>query len=161
MATIKEVELARVYAAPADAVWDAWTDPRKLRGWWGPENVIITDCQVELRVGGRFFIVMEADKEMGAYAGMRWPMEATFTAVEPKVRLAYTAIAWTEGQKDETLIDQTTEVIFRSMGAQTEVRVKAAIHRLGPKAGMAADGMRHGFTQQQEKLAVYLSQKSS
>ncbi len=161
MAPIKEVELDRVYEAPGDAVWSACTDPAKLRGWWGPNNVIITDCQVALRVGGRFFIVMEAGKEMGAYAGTRWPMEATFTAVEPNVRLAYTAIAWTEGQKDETQIDQTTEVIFTSEGAKTKVRVKAAIHSLGPKAGMAAEGMRYGFTQQQEKLAVHLSQKSS
>jgi uncharacterized protein YndB with AHSA1/START domain len=161
MAPIKEVELDRVYEAPVDAVWSAWTDPTKLREWWGPDNVIITDCQVEVRVGGRFFIVMEAGKEMGAYAGTRWPMEATFTAVEPKARLAYTAIAWTEGQKDETQIDQTTEVIFTSEGAKTRVRVRAAIHRLGPKAGMAAEGMRYGFTQQQEKLALYLGQKSS
>lgn len=161
MAPIKEIELDRVYEAPLDAVWSAWTDPMQLREWWGPDNVIITDCQIEVRVGGRFFIVMEAGKEMGAYAGTRWPMEATFTAVEPKVRLAYTAIAWTEGQKDETQIDQTTEVIFTSERAKTRVRVKAAIQRPGPKAGMAAEGMRYGFMQQQEKLAVYLRQKRS
>jgi len=33
-APIKEVELDRVYEAPVDAVWSAWTDPTKLREWW-------------------------------------------------------------------------------------------------------------------------------
>ena len=161
MAAHKEIELERVYEAPLNVVWSAWTDPAKLRAWWGPDNVIITDCQVELRVGGRFFIVMQADQAMGAYAGTRWPMEATFTAVEPQARLVYSAIAWTEGQKEETEIDQTTDVCFIYEGTKTRVRVKAAIHKLGPKAGMAAEGMRYGFTQQQEKLAVYLGRKGS
>ena len=69
--------------------------------------------------------------------------------------------AWTEGQKDETQIDQTTEVTFIAQGAKTRVDVKAAIYKLGPKAGMAAEGMQYGFTQQQEKLAAYLAGKQS
>ena len=99
MEPIKEVEFDRVYDAPVDVVWSAWTDAKKLQQWWGPDNVSIPECEVDLHVGGRFYIVMEAGAAMGPYQGTRWPMEATFTAVEPNARLAYTAIAWTEGQK--------------------------------------------------------------
>lgn len=159
MKPIKQVELSRVYDAPLDAVWSAWTEPKQLQKWWGPDNVTIPECTLELRVSGRFYIVMEAGAAMGSYAGTRWPMDATFSVVEPKTKLAYTALAWTEGQKDETQIDQTTEVTFIAQGAKTQVNVKAVIYKLGPKAGMAAEGMQYGFTQQQEKLAAYLAGK--
>lgn len=157
MTPIKQVELSRVYDAPLDAVWSAWTEPKQLQKWWGPDNVTVPECTLELRKSGRFYIVMEAGEALGNYAGTRWPMEATFTVVEAKSRLAYRAIAWTEGQKVETQIDQTTEVTFVALGAKTQVNVKAVIYKLGPKAEMAAEGMQYGFTQMQEKLAAYLT----
>jgi hypothetical protein len=40
---------------------------------------------------------------------------------------------------------------------KTKVHVHAAIHKLGPKAQMAAEGMQYGFTQQLEKLQAYLA----
>lgn len=160
MAPIKEVEFDREYDAPVDVVWSAWTDAKKLQQWWGPENVTIPECDVDLRVGGRFYIVMEAGAGMGPYQGTRWPMEATFTAVEPNVRLAYTANAWTEGQKEDTWIDQVTEITFSGQGGKTQIHVKAAIHNVGPKAKMAVQGMEYGFTQQLEKLKKFLAGKS-
>jgi uncharacterized protein YndB with AHSA1/START domain len=60
MAPIKEVSFERIYDAPIDQVWKAWTDPKLLKQWWGPNDVTIQECEVELRVGGKFYIVMEA-----------------------------------------------------------------------------------------------------
>ncbi len=71
-------------------VWQAWTNPEKLKQWWGPDNVIIPECEVDLRVGGTFYIVMEAGEAMGPYKCTKWPMTATFTVVEPNMKLAYT-----------------------------------------------------------------------
>lgn len=157
MEPIKEVEFERTYDAPRKAVWQAWTDPAKLKKWWGPDNVSITECEVDLRVGGRFYIVMEAGEAMGPYKGTRWPMEAKFTVIEPNAKLAYAAKAWTEGDQEATLIDQTTEVIFPDENGKTKVKVTAAIHAAGPKAGMAVQGMKMGFTQQLAKLGKFLA----
>lgn len=156
MAPIKEIEFERTYDAPREAVWQAWTDPAKLKEWWGPDNVTIPECEVDLRVGGRFYIVMEAGEAMGPYKGTKWPMEATFTVVEPNSRLVYAAKAWTEGDQEATLIGQTTEVTFSDENGKTKVRVKAAINAAGPKAGMAVQGMKMGFTQQLGKLGRFL-----
>ena len=157
MEPIKELEFDRVYDAPVDVVWSAWTDPGKLKQWWGPDNVSIEECELELRVGGRFYIVMEAGEAMGPYKGTRWPMDAMFTAVEPKVKLAYTAHAWTEGQEEDTRIGQSTEIFFSEQGGKTHIHIKAAIHQAGTKAGMAVRGMQYGFNQQLEKLSKFLS----
>ena len=102
---------------------------------------------------------MEAGEAMGPYKGTQWPMRAEFTVVEPNARLAYRADAWTEGMKDETGIDQTTEITFTEENGKTKVKVIAAIYKLGPKAKMAAEGMQMGFTQQLEKLNVFLSSR--
>jgi uncharacterized protein YndB with AHSA1/START domain len=159
MEPIKEVVLERVYDASLETVWQAWTNPEMLKQWWGPNNVTIPKCEVDLRVGGKFYIVMEAGEGMGQYKGIKWPMMAEFTVVEPNAKLSYTAQAWTDGQKEETTIDQTTEITFAEEGGKTKVNVKAAIYKTGPGAGMAAEGMQYGFAQQLEKLNNFLAIK--
>jgi uncharacterized protein YndB with AHSA1/START domain len=157
MKPIKEVHLERTYEASPEKVWQAWTTPEMLKGWWGPDNVTIPECTVDLRVGGAFYIVMEAGEAMGSYKGTKWPMTAEFTVVEPMARLFYKAQAWTEGDKEETTIDQITEITFVEVNGGTNVKVHAAIYKTGPKAGMAAEGMEYGFTQQLEKLKKFLA----
>jgi uncharacterized protein YndB with AHSA1/START domain len=156
---IKEVVLEKIYDFPIEMVWEAWTDSEKIKKWWGPNDVIVPECEIDLKIGGKFLIVMEAGEAMGPYKGIKWPMDAEFTVVKPKSQLSYTAKAWTEGDKDETMIDQTTEVAFSEENDKTKVKVKATIHKTGPKAGMAVEGMQYGFTQQLEKLDHFLSGK--
>jgi uncharacterized protein YndB with AHSA1/START domain len=159
MEPIKAIEITKTYNASPEVVWQAWTDPTQLKQWWGPENVSIPEVTVDLKVGGQFYIVMEAGEAMGPYKGTLWPMMAQFTVVQPHSQLAYTAQAWTEGAKDETTIDQTTEISFAEDAGKTTVTVKAAIYKTGPKAGMAAEGMQMGFTQQLAKLDTFLASK--
>ena len=156
MQPIKEITLEKVYDASVETVWQAWTDPAMLKAWWGPDNVTIPQCSVDLRVGGTFAITMEAGEAMGQYKGTLWPMVAEFTVVEPHVQLSYKAQAWTEGMKEDMSIDQVTDVHFAEADGKTTVTVHAAIYKLGPKAGMAAEGMQYGFAQQLEKLRVFL-----
>lgn len=153
----KEITIERTVDASLDTVWQAWTDPQQLKQWWGPENVSIPECEIDLKVGGRFYIVMLASEAMGPYKGTRWPMLAAFTVVEPHAKIAYTAQAWTEGIKEATLIDQGTEITFSEENGKTKITVKAAIYKTGPQAGMAVQGMEMGFTQQLEKLSIFLS----
>lgn len=159
MEPIKEVELEKIYDASPSTVWGAWTDPEMLKQWWGPDNVTIPECEVDLRVGGKFYIVMEAGEAMGPYKGTKWPMFAEFTVVEPNSKLFYKAKAWTEGAKEKTTIEQTTEVIFAEDGGKTKIKVRAAIYNSGPDAGTAIQGMEYGFTQQLEKLNKFLKAK--
>lgn len=156
MEPIKEVVLERTYDAPPETLWQAWTDPERIKQWWGPKNVTIPECEVDLRVGGKIYIVMEAGEAMGQYKGTQWPMLGEFTVVEPNSKLAYNAKAWTEGAKEETTIDQTTELTLIKDGDKTRVKIKATILKAGPGAKMATEGMKYGFTEQLEKLNNFL-----
>lgn len=148
----KHLDFERTYDAPIDPVWRAWTEPDLLRRWWGPDKTIVTDCDVDLRVGGDLLLVMEAGPEMGKYAGTRWPMAAVFTAIDPEVLLRYDARSWTEGQEDTTTIEHTNEIRFTASGASTIVRLDVTITKIGPKAKMAAFGMKWGYKAQLDKL---------
>jgi len=157
MIPIKEVKFERTYDASLEKVWKAWTDPEMLKQWWGPNNVIIPECEVDIRVGGRIYIVMEAGEAMGPYKGTRWPMDGKYTVVEKNSKLAYTAKAWTEGQEATTQIDQVTELSLVDDNGKTKLKLKSTINKIGSDAKMAVEGMQQGFNQQLQKLSKYLS----
>ena len=153
----KVVEFERTYNAPLDKVWRAWTEAEQLKKWWGPNDVTIPECEIDLRVGGRLYIVMEAGEGMGEYKGTRWPMEAKFTELEPRLRLVYEAKAWTDGDQEATTIETVQELSLTEVNGKTKLYLNATLNRVGPKAGMAAQGMEYGYNQQFDKLAKFLS----
>jgi len=159
MAANKVVEFERSYEAPVEKVWQAWTDPNQLKRWWGPDNVTIPECEIDLRIGGRFYIVMEATEAMGEYKGTRWPMEAKFTTVEPNSKLVYDAKAWTEGEEEGTTIETVQELAFSEENGKTKINLKATLNKVGPKAGMAAEGMKYGYNKQLDKLDKFLAEQ--
>jgi uncharacterized protein YndB with AHSA1/START domain len=154
----KQLTFDRDYAAPVDLVWRAWTEPDLLRRWWGPEHTTVTDCDLDLRVGGPLQIVMEAGEGMGKHQGTRWPMAGTFTAIEPPERLVYDARSWTEGEEAATTIEHTNIVELSSAGTTTVVRLTIDITKIGPKAKMAAFGMKWGYKAQLDTLAEVLAE---
>jgi uncharacterized protein YndB with AHSA1/START domain len=155
----KEVAFSRVLNAKRERVWKAWTDPAELKQWWGPENVGIPECELDLRVGGRFYIVMEAGEGMGQYKGTLWPMEAKFTAIEANSKLAYTAKAWTKGREETSEIDQTAELTLADANGKTKMDLKVTVLQVGPDAKMAIEGMQFGFNQQFDKLEKFLAKE--
>jgi uncharacterized protein YndB with AHSA1/START domain len=157
MDTNNKVEFERTYDASPQKVWQAWTKPELIKKWWGPNNVTIPESEVDLRVGGKIYIVMEAGEAMGPYKGTKWPMQGIFNVVEPNSKLSYTAKAWTEGQKEETTIDQTTELMLAEYQGKTKLKIKAVVNKFGPGASMAVKGMKAGFTQQLDKLNDFLT----
>ena len=86
-------------------------------------------------------------------------MLGKFTVADPNSKLSYDAKAWTEGQKEETTIEQTTEISIAEEKGKTKVKIRAIIHEAGPGAKMAVEGMEMGFTQQLDKLNDFLSAK--
>ncbi len=48
----KDLVLTRVFDAPRERVWKAWTDPRQVAQWWGPAGFTNPRCEVDVRPGG-------------------------------------------------------------------------------------------------------------
>lgn len=54
----REIVTTRVLNFPRDVVFDAWTDPDKLKYWWGPKGFTNTFHQFEARPGGEWNFTM-------------------------------------------------------------------------------------------------------
>jgi uncharacterized protein YndB with AHSA1/START domain len=54
--------ITRIFNAPVEKVWDAWTIPEKMMKWWGPKEYTCPDCTIDLRVGGKYLFSMQDSK---------------------------------------------------------------------------------------------------
>jgi uncharacterized protein YndB with AHSA1/START domain len=44
--------ISRVFDAPRDLVWKAFTDPERMKEWWGPKGFSVISLKTDLRPGG-------------------------------------------------------------------------------------------------------------
>ncbi len=56
----REIVLSRVFDAPRELVWQAWTDPEHIGQWFGPKGFTIETREIDIRVGGRWRFDMVA-----------------------------------------------------------------------------------------------------
>jgi uncharacterized protein YndB with AHSA1/START domain len=57
-ATNASFEKERVYQAPLDRVWKAWSEKDQLAKWWGPKGCSLEVLLLEFREGGFFHYAM-------------------------------------------------------------------------------------------------------
>jgi uncharacterized protein YndB with AHSA1/START domain len=108
------LRVVRTLQARRAEVFDAWTDPERLRAWWGPPGITVSEVHADLRVGGSYRIVMTAPGS--APRVLVW----TFREIAPPDRLVY-AWHWAEGP--EGTVESIVTVRFRDRGERTEVEV--------------------------------------
>lgn len=156
----KSLNFERSYEAPVETVWQAWTQPEMLREWWGPEKTTVPECEIDLRVGGKIYIVTEASEEMGKYQGTRWPMAGTFSLIDENTRLSYDARSWTEGEEEASTIHHVNDLTLSEDNGTTTVKLHVEITQIGSKAKLAAFGMKWGYENQLDKLDLLLSRQS-
>ena len=57
-ASDRTVVVSRVFNAPQELVFKAWTDSEMMAQWFAPEPLTVPRAEIDLRVGGRFTLVM-------------------------------------------------------------------------------------------------------
>lgn len=115
-----EIELTRVFDAPRERVWRAWTEPEQLVRWWGKRGWTAQRSSLELdvRPGGAFRVVTISDDD-----GREMVSEGVFREVVEPERLSFgdATVTFTD------LGDGRTEMRFRTtMRASDDIRAAAA-----------------------------------
>jgi uncharacterized protein YndB with AHSA1/START domain len=66
----EQVLITRVFDAPREEVFAAWTDPDQVAGWFGPEGFDTPreKVRIDLRPGGRYELTMVRRDGGGEYA---------------------------------------------------------------------------------------------
>jgi uncharacterized protein YndB with AHSA1/START domain len=55
----EELVIERIFDAPRELVWKAWTEPERMKQWWGPTGFSAPRFEMDFRVGGKFFGSMQ------------------------------------------------------------------------------------------------------
>ncbi len=79
-----ELVITRIFDAPRELVWKAWTDPQHLMRWWGPKNFTTPVAKIDLRVGGKYLSCMRSPE------GQDYWSTGTYLEIEPPERLVCT-----------------------------------------------------------------------
>ena len=66
--------IERIFDAPRELVFEAFTDPKHLMRWWGPHGCTVISCEADQRVGGTWCISMRSPKVLPQFAH-RYPTE--------------------------------------------------------------------------------------
>jgi len=66
---LQNLVITRVFDAPRELVWRAWTDPELVVKWWGLKGFTSPSCQIDLRVGGRYLFCMRAPDGQEYWSG--------------------------------------------------------------------------------------------
>ncbi len=148
----RELTIVRRFNAPRARVWQAWTDPRHLSRWWGPERFTNPVCEVDLRIGGALKIVMRAPD------GAEYPMRGIFQDIVTPERLVFTNIA--VAQDDTPILEGLTTVTFAECDGGTEMTLHTRATALVPYAVMMLAGMEAGWTQSIERLGALLGRET-
>jgi uncharacterized protein YndB with AHSA1/START domain len=141
----RQMTYTRVFDAPREVVWKAWTEPEQLTLWWGPRGITtpLETIEVDLRPGGVFRMTMVLDAD-----GTEYPTEMEFREVAEPERLVF---AW-EAQRG--LGAGQVTVTFNDLGGKTEV----TSHYDGFTTDEIAADSEVGWNQQLDRLGELLKQ---
>lgn len=65
----QELKIERIFDAPRELVWNAWTQPELVMQWWGPEPFSSPVCKIDFRVGGKFVFCMRSPDGQDYWTG--------------------------------------------------------------------------------------------
>lgn len=106
--------LERVFKAPRDLVFEAFTDPQRFQAWWGPRGCNSVVQELDVRVGGAYLI------EMHMPSGSVHMLSGTYHEVDPPQRLVY---SWIWGQGDLEGLEMTVTLEFAEHPDGTQLRL--------------------------------------
>ena len=145
----RTVTLTRVLKSPRALVWQAWTDPKMLKQWWGPEEFTNPVVEGDIKEGGTLNIVMHGPK--GTPFDMDMPMFKRYREIVPGKKLVFENEP--VGPNGERLIDALTTVTFSDHPDGTLMEMTTVAKALAPMAVGMLGGMEAGWSQSFDKLA--------
>ena len=148
--------ITRIFDAPQEEVWRAWTDPERMKGWFGPKGFTIPFVEMDLRVSGKILICMESPE------GQKFYSTGVYKVIEPLKKLVTTDnfadehgnvvpashYGMSDDFPDELLVTTTLE----GLGKQTKMTI---IHA-GMPGGELGKSTRQSWSESFDKLEALL-----
>ena len=151
--TVRVMLLARVFDAPREVVFKAWTDAKLMARWWGPQGFTSPVCEVHARPGGAVRIHMQGPD------GVVYPMKGVFHEIVAPERLVLTMSAFEESNGRPRLKAQCAVTLTERDG-RTALSLRIVVVRSNPEvaAGLART---ESWKQCLERLAIALGETAA
>ncbi len=151
-----DLVITRVFDAPRELVWRAWTDPEYFQRWWGPKDFTSPVCRMDLRVGGKYLWCMRSSDGKDYYT------TGVFKEIVKPERIVYTdcfadqdgnvVSAEHYGLPPGFPLESYVYVTLVEEAGQTKVTLR----HVGLPTGDMFDMTGHGWNESFDKLAISL-----
>ena len=146
----RDLVITRIFDAPRELVFKAWTDPKHVAQWWGPKGFTNPVCELDVRPGGAIRIDMRGPD------GVVYPMKGVFHEIVEPERLVVTTSAL-EDEEGNPALEVLNTVTFTEHNGKTKVTMQAVVVKSAPEAAAALKGMEEGWRQSLDRLAEHLA----
>ena len=145
--TDREIIMTRVFDAPRQMVWDAFSKPELLKRWFGPRGWNLAVCEVDHRVGGGFRFVLRGPdgREMG--------MRGTYRELEAPARSVHVE------SFDDYPGESVVTAVYTEKGGKTTMIVRVEYPSAEVRDIVMRSGMEHGAAESYDKLAEVLAER--
>jgi uncharacterized protein YndB with AHSA1/START domain len=147
----REVEMTRIFDAPRNLVFDAWTKPELLKRWMGPDGWSLPVCEIDLRAGGALrFMWRHLD-------GRTLNLSGVYREIVAPERIVHTELFEEFSMGGETLVTTLLSERFgRTTVVQTIVYASAEA-----RDGALGSGMTRGVAASMDRLADLLAETTA
>jgi uncharacterized protein YndB with AHSA1/START domain len=135
------ITVRRFFKAPPELVYRAVTEGGYLRRWFGPRRLEVSECEVDLRVGGTWRIVHRAPD------GTEFAFHGEFLELDPPHRRVGTFIF--EGAPEH---EATETLVFEPVEGGTMLTSTARHSSVEARDMHVANGMEQGIIESNERL---------
>jgi uncharacterized protein YndB with AHSA1/START domain len=143
---------SRLFDAPRELVFTAWTHPEHLAQWWGPDGFTLTTHSFEFRPGGVWRFVMHGPD------GRDYQNRITFDEIKRPERIAYHH----GGGDDVEPVQFRTVAIFEDVGGKTRLTWRATFPSAEARDLVIREyGADKGLVQTMSRLAEYVETLSN
>lgn len=142
----REVRLTRVFDAPRQLVWDAFTKPELMKRWFGPRGWSLIECTIDLRVGGGWRFVLQGPD------GQKMGMRGAYREIEAPARSVH--VETYDDYPGESIVT----AVFTEKGGKTTLEATVEFPSREVRDAMIQSGMEHGAAESYDKLAELLAQ---
>jgi uncharacterized protein YndB with AHSA1/START domain len=146
-----EIVTTREFDAPLELVFDVLTKPEHVRNWFAPFTDRVTECSIDLRVGGDYHIVFVTED------GTECSFRGTYLEIEPPSR---TVATWLfEGWPDAEAVETTD--LHETDGATTLTMKLAFRDQAGRDHMVHSDGQESSFDKMEDYLRTLTEQRET
>ncbi|HET7790723.1 MAG TPA: SRPBCC family protein [Gemmatimonadales bacterium] len=144
----REIVMRRIFDAPRELVFKAYTDPAMIPRWWGPRGYTTTIEKMDLRPGGAWRFVQRDP------AGQIFVFHGEYREITPPERLVSTFEY--EGTPGQVVLNTA---VFEDQGGRTRLTTTSLFRNRADRDGMISAGMERGATESMDRLAELLAQR--